>query len=182
MERFEGKQGGESHLFAVNKTSIFRQPCQNKLQITPRNWKISLPTSLSVSQPFQIETIGDKNQTFELMGIAVSWTYGLGELVSKHKQLYLHPATEDRPHPTLAKKNIILYLLVFLWSMCAVLLLNIPINLFSCLSITMPKNPAPQLLLILGGRETSQQVAWYNISIAFLCSDNHLFFPLLSCN
>lgn len=62
MERFEGKQGGERHLFAVNKTSICRQPRQNKLQITLRNWKSSLPTSLSASQPFQIETSGDKDK------------------------------------------------------------------------------------------------------------------------
>lgn len=77
------------------------------------------------------------------MDIVVSCTYGLEKLVSKHKQLHLHPATEERLHPTLAKKNVILYLLVFLQSMCAVLLLDISIHLFSVLSLTLPNNSAP---------------------------------------
>lgn len=77
------------------------------------------------------------------MGIFIHWTYGLEKLISKHKQLYLHSATEERPNPTPAKENAILYLLVFLQSMCTVLL-DIPIHLFSVLSITVPSSLPPK--------------------------------------
>lgn len=139
----ESQEGTDIYLFAVNKTSICRQPWQNKLHITPRNWKSSLPTSLSVSQSlFQLKLLEIKTNT-RINGIVISWTYGLEKLVCNHKQLYLHPATEERPHPTLGKKNVIRYLLVFFQCLCALLVLDMRIHLFSVLSITVPNNSQP---------------------------------------
>lgn len=65
VERFEGKQGGERHLFAVNKISICRQPHQNKLQITLRilTGKVHCLSVYQYSSLFRLKLLEIKTNT-----------------------------------------------------------------------------------------------------------------------
>lgn len=77
--------------------------------------------------------------------------------------VWTEKATEESPHPTLVKTDIILYLSAFLQFVPAAPLLIVSlIHGFSVLSIAVPSNPLPpgtEPLLRLGGREASQQLA-----------------------
>lgn len=165
MEICEGKEGGERHFFNLLWLRFASAASHSRINCTSLSGtgKVHCLLPYLIPKPFNIETISSKDKYMDWC-THVSWTFRLEELVSRHKQLYLHPATKEGP--IVAKKNVILWPSAFPQFVHAVPLLGVPvIHLFSVLSVTVPSNslpPGTELLLRLDGR-ISKRDSWTSV-------------------